>query len=385
MNYRIKPMEDKPRARCRLWAVFVNTGKRNSKGRLIWREKRLSGTYSEIQEQAEALVEQYEQEETLVPAAWTFEEYAEHWNSSRFASGLISKATYQKNSHLLKAMALHLGTLKLKDVSIAAIEAATIALKEGKSPSGKPLSGTTLACVHTVCNAMMAHALNCGLIAANPFECAESPKPDTAERKALDMVEEVELSLALDATDAHHLAIIIMLEAGLRRGECCALEWQDVKDNALSISKSMRNDGTIGTTKTGKTRLIPISTTLKTALERRRTFQREDMAQEGLHITPDTPILANCYGEPMRPHVLGRWWSRNRASFGLDGWTLHEFRHTYCSNLAEASIHPKVMQSLMGHASEKTCMQVYTHVHNEQLKEAMEALDKAKIERLHKA
>ncbi|MBQ6524822.1 MAG: tyrosine-type recombinase/integrase [Atopobiaceae bacterium] len=60
--------------------------------------------------------------------------------------------------------------------------------------------------------------------------------------------------------------------------------------------------------------------------------------------------------------TLSTWWTNDCARFGLEGFTLHELRHTYLVLLAMNSVHPKVMQELAGHYSPQITMDIYAHV-----------------------
>lgn len=46
----------------------------------------------------------------------------------------------------------------------------------------------------------------------------------------------------------------------------------------------------------------------------------------------------------------------------MEGWTLHELRHTYLTILAVNGVNPKVMQELAGHARMATALEIYAHV-----------------------
>ena len=67
---------------------------------------------------------------------------------------------------------------------------------------------------------------------------------------------------------------------------------------------------------------------------------------------------------------------KNRVKFGLEGYTLHELRHTYLTLLAMNSVHPKVMQELAGHYSSQITMDIYTHVNVGAKREAVAAVSK---------
>lgn len=377
VGYRVEQLDKgKPRKRCRRWTIAVRTRERYANGRVKWARSRFEGSYTEACDEAERLAAGYADGTEALPSRWTFEGYAEHWNAAKLASGEITLDTHKKNANLLRLFCMHFGTLKLTDVMPSHVEQAYAKLRAGESPSGKDLSGTTLRGANAVGYSMMEHAIASGLATSNPFAKCMVPKGDTPERKALGIAEEVQLALSLDPCERHQMALIMMLEAGLRRGECCALRWRDVEGGRVEVHATMRIDRTEGMPKGGRSRAVPMSATLAESLDKwRATWDEESV------IGPSTSsgyVLADQFGDPMNPQEVGRWWRRHRAEFGMEEWTPHEFRHTYCSNLAEADVHPKVMQRLMGHASERTSLKVYTHVQDGQLSRAMDSLDACK-------
>lgn len=68
-------------------------------------------------------------------------------------------------------------------------------------------------------------------------------------------------------------------------------------------------------------------------------------------------------------------WKRDRKALGVDGWCLHELRHSYLSMLALEGVHPRVMQDLAGYSDSRTTMEIYTHVNMDQKRSAAEALE----------
>ena len=79
----------------------------------------------------------------------------------------------------------------------------------------------------------------------------------------------------------------------------------------------------------------------------------------------------NC-GTRILPTSLSCWWTEDRAKYGLDGWCLHEFRHTYLTLLAIQGVHPKVMQEFAGHYSSQISMDIYTHVNMDSKRQAVD-------------
>ena len=80
--------------------------------------------------------------------------------------------------------------------------------------------------------------------------------------------------------------------------------------------------------------------------------------------------MLDFYAQRVHPDTFGKWWERDRKLLGLDGWCLHELRHSYLSMLAQQGVHPKVMQELAGHYSSQISMDIYTHVTSDMQQEA---------------
>jgi integrase len=61
----------------------------------------------------------------------------------------------------------------------------------------------------------------------------------------------------------------------------------------------------------------------------------------------------------------------------LEGWSLHELRHSFLSLAAANGIHPSVMQQLAGHKTASTTMEIYTHVNMASKRAAMDVMQAA--------
>lgn len=353
----------KPAGKCRRWLICTRLDERDRRGQRKWRRRQFDGTYTEAKSEAERTAK--EMDALARHGCPTFEEYAAQWNGSRAAAGAITEVTRSKNEALMACMSPFIGKKRLDSISPDDVTRAYISLRRDRR-----LSGTTLSCVHAVCWSMMNRALKRGLIASNPFDSAliDRPRADTMERSAMTIAESERFKPLLDLSNAYHVAILLMMDAGLRRGECCALRWSDVSNGRVHVRGSMLDDGTVVPPKCGSARSIPMTASLRSALD----------ALKGDANPPKTAhVITGSDGSPLMPHSLTSWWRRHRAEFGMDGWTLHQFRHTFCSALAESGVHPRVMQALMGHSTESMTMRVYSHVSDGQNDSAIAALESA--------
>ena len=160
----------------------------------------------------------------------------------------------------------------------------------------------------------------------------------------------------------------LILYCGLRPSEAQALQWKDIDSKRLtiSVSKSMKRDGSIGPPKTPSAyRDIPIP----------------------LHLVP---LLKN-RGEPfgyLFSHNLTwrrRMWDNVKREMNLamgcntyrnklvppfplaDDFTLYNLRHTYCTDLEKKGVPINIASRLMGHSNISITSKVYTHASEEAL------------------
>ena len=142
------------------------------------------------------------------------------------------------------------------------------------------------------------------------------------------------------------------------------------------------SEKTIQLTKTkAGTRVLPLSDKTVQILKDHKEAQFKRYArtnqwrkpEEGyIKQTDDSPVITDNCGTRILPTSLSRWWTEDRAKYGLDGWCLHEFRHTYLTLLAIQGVHPKVMQELAGHYSSQISMDIYTHVNMDSKRQAVD-------------
>lgn len=356
----------KPRARCRKWKIAVCTGERNESGRLVYHRTTFRGTYTQARNAAESVSEQIACSERARDARDSFVEYTTSWNDGRLAVGAISKQTHAKNAYLLGVLSRYIGRVRICDIEDYDIQRAYIRIRNDDG-----LSGTTMACMHTVAWSAMQHAVRTRRIQFNPFDAVDRPRNDTKEREALTPMECTALSAALDKTDGRNIAVLLMMDAGLRRGEVCALTWGDIRDGCIHVRHSLARDGTICPPKCGSSRVIPMTARL-------RRWMR--IYADSLPHQPPGWYVLSAAPAPMYPHSLTRWWARHRKDLPVPNeFVLHQLRHTYCTNLARAGVHPSIMQALMGHSTERMTLDVYCHV---QTTDAVGAI--ARLDRLHR-
>ena len=340
----ITRLEDKPKARCRKWRLEANdyAGKR--------RFRRFDGTYSQAEKAARAFAA-----EVAAPVCEeTFAEYSAKWLERRKRSGELASQTLLENEVELKRLCMEFGELPLFAIDRSRAVDGLASIKGGNTPSGRKLSGTTMAKTYTTMRMVMREAQLDGLIDSNPLDLVKPPKRDTPEKQSLPF-EQVRRAVALMESlplDAHTVAVRLMLLAGLRRSEAVGLEWRDVRGGMLFVCRSVaERTGEVKEPKTAAgIRAVPMLPQLESSLEAWRVAQASQLSLLGMEQTPETPIITSAVGTRMRAQNLARWWGRHMSEIGVD-CRPHELRHTFLTMLANSGANAATLTSIAGWSS----------------------------------
>lgn len=107
-------------------------------------------------------------------------------------------------------------------------------------------------------------------------------------------------------------------------------------------------------------RTIPLSKYIEPSLRRWQKVQAEKLSARGIDQTETTPVCASDVGTYMHPCNLGSWWDDTREQFGMEGFKLHELRHSFLTLAAHSHPDLKALMDIGGHKSIKAA-QIYLH------------------------
>lgn len=211
------------------------------------------------------------------------------------------------------------------------------------------------------------------------------------------------------------LPIQIAYYAGLRIGEVCGLTWQDIdlKEQCLTIRRSMRYDSVrkktqIGPTKRKKIRTVDFCDTLAAILREAKKEQMLNSIKYGplysqnyyriikeknrtyyeVYSLPRTETPPEDYtqvsfvclrpdGAYEAPATVSSVCRYSRKKIGdMDDFHFHLLRHTYTTNLLSHGAAPKDVQELLGHSDVSTTMNIYAHATREAKRTSARLLDK---------
>lgn len=384
----IQKEKDKPKSKCRKWQLRVSTGCDPRTGKYKTKVKTVTGTYSDAKAALREFIKKVEEDRVTGRTKYTFEEYAERFLAMRAANKEIAPTTLKKQSEMFKAVNRHIGKAKLESITPIILNDMYAAMLQGDTLSGKKSGGSHVNQIHANITLVFEHAKKEGIIAANPCDNANPPKKDTKERRALKPEQAHLLIAMLDERKPNEMAYLLAATLGLRRGEICGLSWGDIdwEKHIVDISHSFDTLGNLKGTKTkAGMRLLPLPDLTYNALLEHKKAQKAQFDKTNSYRKPhegyivqdeNSAVIASHYGQRILPSTLSRWWAQDRASYGLEGWCLHELRHTYLTLLAINGVHPKIMQELAGHYSSQITMDIYTHVNMDSKRDAVDAVSK---------
>lgn len=177
-------------------------------------------------------------------------------------------------------------------------------------------------------------------------------------------------SILLSEMDIYKFGILLALYTGIRVGELCALQWEDITGDCLYVSKTMqrlrqgengRTDIVVGSPKSSSSRRkIPLPGFLQPYVDQFRM--------------PGGYVIRTQRRERAEPRSMQFKFSQIAAQCGLTDVTFHTLRHTFATRCIESGFDVKTLSEILGHADVKTTLNRYVHSSFELKRENMEKL-----------
>jgi integrase len=291
------------------------------------------------------------------PHRMTFGAYLPQW----LASLDVRPTTRQGYTSIMRTYLIpDLGHIRLRELSASAIRAAFLKW----AAAGKARS--TLQQVKIVLQSAIKSALIDNLIGVDPMmalraQNGNNPLPVGAPPKIVP-TSDIKLAelLASDIDSPYYIAIVLMISAGLRRGEALGLRWRNVDLDTGKITIVEQRVPLIGgarfaepKSESGK-RTIRLPGQAVDALKKHWRDTATALLAIGIRLTNDRTVACNALGEPLDPNSFGSW-ARRR------GVRLHSIRHAHLSKLANSSIPIAAVAKRAGHKSIATTIATYVH------------------------
>lgn len=301
-----------------------------------------------------------------------FAQYAVDWVKTYKTR--CSKTTFNAYASIINDAIDQIGSMRMKEITKTDIQKLFNAL-EGKGASSIKKYCMTI-------NSIFETAVHDGVVLRNPCFSTIRPKGSTGTHRAI-TDEERRL---IHASVGHHgmaSAAMIMLYAGLRRGEVIAFDTRncvDWENKRISITEAVYftgNQPALGTPKTAAgIRSLPIFEPLVPIL---KELDGRALARENGEIMSLSSFERKweSYISYLETKINGchkRWYGKTKEHKKIlaDGGKLkpwkecsirpHDLRHSFATMLYDADVDIKTAVKWMGHSDEKMIMQIYAHL-----------------------
>ena len=269
-----------------------------------------------------------------------------------------------------------LGQIQLDKLTTADIQEFYVSLKKSgrlirADLYGEGLSDQTVRGIHTTLHAALDKAVEENLIFRNPSDGCKLPSAKPREMKVL-MPEEIQRLLIQAREDSCYELLLLELSTGLRRGEICALQWNDLnlKTGALQVERQVhraRGELVVSPPKTqaGRRTVLLPPPVLNVLKVYRTTSTSRWMFP--------SPVKED---SPMDPAAVRKRLSTVLKRADCKRLRFHDLRHTFATASLEHGMDVKTLSTIIGHVSSSTTLNIYAHVTSEMQRTAAAKIDR---------
>jgi len=234
------------------------------------------------------------------------------------------------------------------------------------------LSDKTILHHHRLISSILGKAKKERIIPFNvAIEHTNSPKLAKKEAVYLDDIQAQKIvHLLLDEEDIRvQTSMLILLYSGIRRGELCGLEWQDIDFERKLIhvrraSQRQKDKGIVEvpTKNESSVRTIKLPSLVFDVLQSYRQWWILQRFQNGTkwYGTIERLFIQE-NGKPINPDTINFWLKKFIEKNNLPHFTPHSLRHTFATLQIMAGVNIRTVQARGGWAQASTLVNTYSH------------------------
>ena len=315
----------------------------------------------------------------------TLAKYTELWFQT-IAPGKLAKSTLARERQDIDRFLPVLGNLKLTELRSEHFRQLYANLRKVKNQkTGKPLSECTVEGVHACLCGILSDAMEGGFLDHNPAWRTYRYAGKKKEKVIADEATTQRLITALEEESLKYETYFkLIIATGMRRGECCGLQWGDInwQERSIHIQRNVvkvtGEDIIVKETKTvAGDRYVYFSLEMESLL---KEFQRECAWEAETYDNrklEDTDYIFRRHGYrlPMTPTTFTWRFKLILKKHGLPtALNVHSLRHTNASLLIAGGADVATVAGLLGHSQPSTTLDIYTHAFDKNKKAASQVL-----------
>jgi len=311
-------------------------------------------------------------------SSMTVKEWCLQWLEVSVAASDRAESTKLKLERLLRGhvYATALGATLLAKLRPQVVEGWLLELRN----RANPCSGTTHLSGFVSLKMCLDTAVRDMLIAQNPMKTVTAPKASTKE-KIIPTMDELASLLSETSGSILHNAWVLICATGMRKGECLALEWDDIDldKGSVSIRRTVTEvTGGFSTrepkTKASKRVLYPDAGTIDVLRQQRRQVAKMRLAG-GEGWQDSNLVFPTAKGTRHHPRNALRAYQTAAGRAGIERRIdIHSVRHFSATTMLIAGIDIKTVSKILGHAGTRVTADICAHMTDESRDRAMGVL-----------
>lgn len=277
----------------------------------------------------------------------------------------IKESTYARYSHLIDThIRSQLGKYQISKISTKLIEGFIENLLScGRVDNNGGLSAKTVTDILTIVKSTIDYARYNNLVVSCNLSKLTIKKKDK-EMRVLCQSEQDDLIRVLMADmDLYKFGVLLSLYTGIRIGELCALQWEDlsITNSTLKVRKTMQRIQETNIGASSKTKII--ITEPKSDCSIRDiplpSFLVEIARQFRDH--PKSYILSGEQGKYIEPRTMQNRFKTYVKKSGISDANFHSLRHTFATRCVEVGFELKSLSEVLGHSNVNITLNRYVH------------------------
>lgn len=345
----------------------------------------------EVREKKLKALSQLQNGNYVLPSKLTLEQWLHTW-LWEYKKMKLQRTTFESYEYIIRVhITPLLGKRQLLKLTADDLQKLyNVKLESGRLDGQGGLSNRSVKYIHIIMRQALSQAIRNGLLSKNVAEATTPPKLIKKEMRVLTIEEQQKFTAAI-GNERLRALFILAPNCGAREGEILALKWDDIdfEQNKIRIDETLKRvkkfDSSENKTelifKTPKSfssnRIIDVPKLVMQELNQHKIRQNKEKLKSGASYDDKTLVFCSELGKPIDVSNFMRVYRRilKRSGINIKGVTFHTLRHVYGSRLNDLNVDPKTIQSLMGHSSIKTTMDVYVHSSEEKHKEAADKMN----------
>lgn len=310
-------------------------------------------TQKELISKMRTLLDEYRGVEITAERDLTLSEWLDRW-IAEYAEPSLRRSTVGSYRSIIRIYLVPVfGKTPLRKVTTQMIQTMYNSLQ-----SENGLANETVRGIHMVLREALEAAVHAHLLPRNPANGTVLPRKETAPKTILNNEQLERFLAAIRKEPSWYDFFYTEITTGLRRGEICALRWEDYDPSTgeLRVRRSLSSvpgGFEIGETKTEtgtRTVLLPQST--------KRLLSARQKSVSSAWIFPN-PLHPD---RPLSPSTVYCKLKAILKKTGLPDLRFHDLRHTFATHALQSGVDAKTLSGILGHTNASFTLDTYTHV-----------------------